>query len=163
MHERVRNGAVQAYRGWDGEYGPFYEEINGDLFVNYADIRRSDYVSHALSGRIRVSLTADVQSEDLINRNNALERCEGIPRLELQNACLVVFRLVADWSTFSGEHVSLQGSGFLLDFALLPVGIPDPTSDMFRVRKKVHKRVVCQVSGSGIAYKVDSGRVQLWS
>ena len=49
--------------------------------MNHVAIERSDYVSQALAGRIRVSLTAEVQSEDLIARHQALNACESVLQL----------------------------------------------------------------------------------
>ena len=46
-HERVKSGEVKSFRGWDGEFGPFFEKVGAKLHVNYVPIERSDYVSHA--------------------------------------------------------------------------------------------------------------------
>lgn len=56
QHERVKDGSVQSSRGWDGEFGPFYEEIQGRAHVNFVDIKRSDYVQHALLGHVEVQI-----------------------------------------------------------------------------------------------------------
>ena len=70
-HDLVSSGANTSFRGWDGEFGPFFESVSGQLHVNYATIKRSDYVSHALASRIQLALTAEIQSEELIRRNQA--------------------------------------------------------------------------------------------
>lgn len=152
-HERVKSGELSSYLGWDGECGPFFEKVSSKLHVNFVAIERSDYVSHALAGRIRVSLTAEVQSEDLIARNEALEACQRIPAVgSLSEDCLVVFRKVDDWAAFGRGRPELNGGGFLLEFAELR-GSRKPTSEVARVRKEVRKRHTCQVGSNGIAYK----------
>ncbi len=152
-HQRVKSGEINSYFGWDGEYGPFFEKVNGKTFVNYVAIERSDYVSHALANRIRVSLTADVQSEDLIARNQALEACQSIPgaATSVPN-CLVVFREIEDWAGNNPGRRELKGKGFLLEFAELRGG-QKPTSELVRVRREVKKRHVFQFGSNGIAYK----------
>ena len=151
-HARVKSGELSSYRGWDGEFGPFFEEVGTTLHVNYVAIERSDYVSQALAGHIRVSLTAEVQSEELIARNQALETCQSILGVGLSGECLVVFREVNDWASFGRGVPQLNGGGYLLEFAEL-TGERKPTSEIVRVRKKVQKQHICQVGTNGIAYK----------
>jgi hypothetical protein len=153
-HERVQSSEVESYRGWDGEFGPFYERVGTKVHVNYVAIERSDYVSHALQGRIRVSLTAEVQSEELIARNQALEACQRILNVSSSATvvCLVVFRKVDDWPSLGSGVSQLAGGGFLLDFAELK-GTRKTTAEIERVRKEVQKRHICQFGSNGIAYK----------
>lgn len=152
-HERVKSGELSSYRGWDGEFGPFFEKVGNKNHVNFVAIERSDYVSHALAGRIRVSLTAEVQSEDLIARNQAIEKCQAILVVPSNaTVCLVVVRKVADWSVFGRGVPQLLGGGFLMEFAEL-TGSRKPTSEVHRVRREVKKRHVCQVGTNGVAYK----------
>lgn len=153
-HPRVAAGDVEPYRGWDGEYGPFYEDATHS-YVNYVDIARSDYVAHALAGRIRVDLTAETQSEELIARHQALEACEGIlPVTGSRGACLVSFRKVDDWPAFGGGSPELRGGGYVLDFARL-TGEPEPGGSIDRVRRRVESRHVCHVADNGIAIDDD--------
>ena len=140
-----------SYRGWDGEFGPFFEEIDSQLHVNYVAIERSDYVTQALAGNIRVSLTAEVQSEELIARNQALEACQNI-NVGRSGECLVAFRKVDDWASFGRGVPELNGAGYLLEFAEL-AGDRKSTSEIARVRKEVRKQHICQVGANGIAYK----------
>ena len=152
-HERVRSGNVVSYRGWDGEFGPFIERVGAKLHVNYVAIERSDYVSHALAGRIRVSLTAEVQSEDLIARHQALLKCQAALAVQsLTNVCLVVVRKIDDWATFGAGVPQLTGAGFLMEFAEL-TGARKTTTELDRVRREIRKRHVCQVGSNGLAYK----------
>jgi hypothetical protein len=152
-HERVKSGELASYRGWDGEYGPFFEKAGAKEFVNFVAIERSDYVSNALAGFIRVSLTAEVQSDDLIARHQALDACMGIRAIKSSSdLCLVVVRRVDNWATFGKGHGDLQGGGFLLAFAEMK-GDPKPTSEIPRVRREVRKHHLCQVGSNGMAYK----------
>lgn len=156
-HERVKSGELNSYRGWDGEFGPFFEKVGTKLHVNHVAIERSDYVSQALTGHIRVSLTAEVQSEDLIARHQALNTCRNIlVTAPNPSICLVVVRNVDDWATFGRGVPQLIGKGFLYEFSEL-TGNRKPTSELSRVRREVKKRHICQVGSNGIAYK--NGRV----
>jgi len=155
QHGRVVSGQIPSHRGWDGEFGPFFETVGDQLHVNYVTIEGSDYVSHALEGRIKVSLTAEVQSEDLIARHQALNACKLKRFRSRSQLCLVVFRKIGDWSTFPGGHSGLRGGGFLLEFAELAdtesvAGAPS------RVRRAVEHRHTCQVSDSKAAYRRDA-------
>ena len=160
MHERVKSGELQSYRGWDGEFGPFYERVGARRYVNFVAIEKSDYVSHALAGRIKVSLTADVQSSDILERKDALEQCWTIlkapfpTRDQYKPVCLVIFRKINDWQEFGG-HKQLEGGGFLLEFAELKEKARDrkTTPEIPRVRREVRKSHICQVGSNGVAYK----------
>ena len=163
-HERVHSSELEAYRGWDGEYGPFFERIGRKSFVNYVAIERSDYVSQTLAGRIRVSLTAEVQSEEIIARNNALKISLGLMATRSHPIrCLVVFRKIDDWRSFGGRP-EVEGGGYLLEFAELPQQPFEerrneidkeriPTDEIERVRRTVKKRHICQVGSNGVAYR----------
>jgi hypothetical protein len=152
-HERVGSGSLTSYRGWDGEFGPFFEKVGANTYVNFVTIERSDYVSNALAGRVRVSLTAEVQSEDLIARHQALNACERILVLGSNTGvCLVVVRKVTNWATSNPGTPQLAGGGFLFEFAELS-GSPASTPELSRVRQKVKKKHICQVGSNGVAYK----------
>jgi hypothetical protein len=152
-HERVRSAELASYRGWDGEFGPFFESDGTRLFVNFVAIERSDYVSQALAGRIKASLTAEVQSEDLIARHQALNACKNTLQLaQNSNVCLVVVRKVNDWAAFGRGSPQLTGSGFQMEFAELR-GAEIATAELNRVRLEVRKRHICQAGSNGIAYK----------
>lgn len=151
-HSRVASGDVSSYRGWDGEYGPFLERVSGNQHVNFVAIKRSDYVKHSLANRIRVSLTAEVQSEELIARHQAYNACEAAIRPSTSEVCLVVFRKVDDWAAFGAAHSEITGAGYLLEFAEL-TGSVKSTPELDRVRQRVRKIHVCQFADRGIAYK----------
>lgn len=159
-HERVKAGEIDSFRGWDGEYGPFFETVGTQLFVNYVAIERSDYVSQAMAGRIRVGLTARVQSEDLVARHQALAACSGIVPADPGEMPLVVFRRVADWA--SGRLLpQLAGGGFWLEFAET-TGPRQATGDLLRVRRAVKTRHLCQVGTNGVVYRKGSGAPQFF-
>ncbi len=152
-HQHVIAKKIKTYRGWDGEYGPFFETIDNKRYVNYVAIERSDYVAHALAGRIRLDLTAYVQSEDLIARNLAFNASEAVLEAsDSDNLCLVSFRKIADWGLANPGSNKLTGDGYLLEFAEL-TGKRKPTSELDRVRRQVKRIHLCQYSTAGVAYK----------
>ena len=152
-HDRVTSEEVDTYRGWDGEFGPYFERGDTQLHVNYVAIERSDYVAQALAGRISVALTAEVQSEELIARHQALLACQRVLQIASQSpVCLVVFRKVPDWRSFNPGSPELNGAGYLLEFAEL-TGDRKTTSERERVRKSVGMQHICQLGENGIAYK----------
>ncbi len=159
-HERVAAGDVQSYHGWDGEFGPFFERVNGRLHVNHVPIERSDYVTHSLANRIRVSLTAEVQTEELVRRNQALRQCiKVIGSVSSQPFCLVVFRAVDGWSAFGGGSPALTGSGYVLEFAECTPGAI-ATSELDRVRRAVRLHHICHYADNGVAHKRGRQRFQ---
>ena len=100
-----------------------------------------------------VSLTAELQSADLIARHQALRACEAILRTSSNDGkCLVVVRKIDDWAVFGRGRPELTGGGLLLEFAELS-SVRKATSEISRVRREVKKRHVCQVGLNGIAYK----------
>ena len=152
-HERVRSGVVTSYRGWDGEFGPFFEKVSGTLNVNFASIERSDYVTNTLNKQIRVSLTANVQSEDLIARRLALNACLRILGGPNEPSCLVVVRKVDDWSVAGAAMPQVIGSGFLFEFANFDGGPRPVAADLTRKRAKVSERLTFQICDAGVAVK----------
>lgn len=73
LHPARPNTPVDSPAGWDGEFGPFFEWDDEKLGVNFADIRRSDYVANAL--RVRDAFGSRIfalSSNDLVQRMEAL-------------------------------------------------------------------------------------------
>ena len=66
-HPLVKARKVKSSLGWDGEQGPFFERISGRLFVNSANIDRSDYVSNALKNKIDIRKTSTITGRELSN------------------------------------------------------------------------------------------------
>jgi hypothetical protein len=142
---------------WEGDHEPFFETAGDVAFVNHAAVERSDHVGHARVGHVRVALTAEVQTADLLARARALDRCQALLQCQHPAAradCLVVARRVADWATANPRHPELRGPGFLYVFA--KAGPPQPTEAHARVRRTIHEIYTCQVSDHGIALQRDA-------
>ena len=162
-HPAALAGKVTAGAGWDGEHGPFFEEDDGDTYVNYASIGRSDYVGNALKRTIRVNDTSGVTSNDLIARMEALQRCiaalpPGDDLVSRTRLWLVRAEAVADWSRH-GEIAdpALAGPGFLYEFAdvsgnPLDAGVAMP-GNMLRRRIAVARRYTCQLSETLLLFR----------
>ncbi len=163
-HPAVKAGKIKTGRGWDGEHGPFFEDIDGTEYVNYASIDRSDYVGNTLKGAIRANNTSGVSSNDLIARMVALQDC--IAKLPTGNGLvsqtelwLVRAETVADWSR-NGENADpamLTGPGFLYEFAdvrgnPLDKGIAIP-GYLLRRRIAVTTRYTCQLSEALLLFR----------
>lgn len=165
-HPRSLAGSATAGTGWDGEYGPFLERVNGTLVVNFADRDRSDYTRNALDGNLSIATTASVDSHEMTSRMAALRDCirvlpqPGRADDEVSNTrlWLVVAEKVDDWS---GSGTSLNGPGYLYEFVLPGAELPKEPSDLSRSRKQVRFHFVCQISGTRIRWNVDGGTFQL--
>ena len=163
-HPAARAGTVVAGSGWDGEYGPFFEEVGGTTYVNYASIRRSDYVGNALKRTIRVNDTSSVTSNDLIARMEALQRCiaalpPGNDLVSRTRLWLVRAEAIADWSRHgeNADPAALAGPGLLYEFAEVsgnPLRDGDTIpGDMLRRRIAVDKRYTCLVSETLLLFR----------
>jgi hypothetical protein len=150
MSPAVREGGLEPRAGWDGEYGPFLEyHTDGpskaqSLCVNYADIRRVDYVTNSRLGRFDASILRPLTVEECIERmacfRVCLEKVAG-PRepREDDGYWLVNVDRIGDWaatpSSGFGARVlprmmrpaelaraqpALRGSGFLFVVVTFP-------------------------------------------
>ncbi|MES1022902.1 hypothetical protein ABN584_08380 [Gloeocapsa sp. BRSZ] len=160
QHPRVKAGEVTAQKGWDGEYGPFFEDFDG-LFVNFANKDRSDYISNTLAGQIRVSELAQVDSAELIQRMEALRFCiRELPpndTVSTTQLLLVAAEKIADWTQRSDRARStLQGSGYLYVFATVQ-GSEQLTNDVRRKRLRVRNRFTCQIMQDTLCWQQDDG------
>ena len=170
LAKKVNTGA-----GWDGEHGPFFEEVDDVTCVNYASIDRSDYVGNALQGTIQVKDTSGVTSDDLIARMEALQRCvaalpPGGDLVSRTRLWLVRAEAVSDWSRHTEQADSaLAGPGLLYEFAEVPAnpafnGVAIP-GDLLRRRIAVDKRFQCQISANMLLFRqaddTDWTKVQL--
>ncbi|MGR3277668.1 hypothetical protein ACSYAD_21455 [Acaryochloris marina NIES-2412] len=151
------NDVVSSSPGWDGEFGPFFEQEAGETFVNIANIERSDYVSNALAGTISVSKTATIQSNELLARMMSLRQCNQIFQdLSLQPDCLVTAEKVTDWTTRSDRLSNqLGGAGYLYIFADL--GREVGSADLKRKRFRSERLYTCQVGDNGITFDTGNG------
>jgi len=61
--------------GWDGEQGPYLEEIGNKWKINFTDLGRADAVGNALNGRLDMSVLRKLKSAELINRMECLKMC----------------------------------------------------------------------------------------
>jgi hypothetical protein len=145
--------------GWDGEYGPFFEH-NFQL-VNHAHIDQSDYVSHALAGEISLAGLASIDALEMFRRMTALRDSIAVlpekpPRVSATPLVLVAAESVRDWALRSDRgDPRLQGDGFVFVFALL---VKDglPAKEHGRWRRKVKKRYTCQISRTGVCWKLEA-------
>jgi hypothetical protein len=162
-HPKVIAGQVQSRRGWDGEFGPFFESVNG-LRVNFANRDRSDYVSNALVGQVRVSPSAKVDSTELIDRMEALRLCiRTIPPqgdiVAMTNLLLVVAEKVNDWSQRSDRaDTTMTGTGYLYEFANVEPRRIRVTQDVRRSRYRVLSRFTCQITQQGLFWRENQGQ-----
>jgi hypothetical protein len=161
-HPLVKAGRVASRRGWDGEYGPFFEDRNGQTQVNYASLDRSDYVSNSLAGHLNVRTTAGIDAPELIRRMDALRRCiKALPpsgdRVSSTKLWLISAEGVADWTDPERADAALEGRGFVYTFALVPEDDPSPGGDLTRLRLPVTTRFECQISDAAVYFRQDRG------
>ncbi len=64
--------------GWDGEYGPFIQEKNSELVVNYASIERSDYISNYFDSRFNFSQLRKISRLEAAQRLSSLAQVNKI-------------------------------------------------------------------------------------
>ena len=166
-HPRVLAGDVQPSIGWDGETGPFFEEIAGKIYINFGSIDRSDYVTNALNGTINCKETNPVTSDDLIERMEALQRCiKSLPPardyVAKTRLWLVRAENVADWSRHSSKaDRALSGSGYIYEFASTsgpPIRDSQPVpNDLTRLRYETANRYECQIAASFLFFRQNGG------
>ncbi|UOQ71630.1 hypothetical protein [Hymenobacter cellulosilyticus] len=154
-HRLVQSNTVAARPGWDGEFGPFLEQLDQGLFVNYADLDRSDYVSNTLAGLLHLDDLSRITAEEMIARMEALRACiRQLPgsgdMVSTTRLFLVEAEAIADWATvatrFDGR---LTGSGYRYVFVDMDAEIQKDPSDQRRQRRKVKRRFECQLAMQG--------------
>jgi hypothetical protein len=151
-HPSVKNGVQKTQAGWDGEFGPFFETVQGSLFVNYASLDRSDYVSNALAGKLTVAGLMDVSADELIDRMEALEasirQVPVIPHVASHTKLfLVTAEKVSAWENrLDKGDPRIAGPGYLYVFALPQNQDQQPTNDLRRKRTAVKDTYTCQIS-----------------
>jgi hypothetical protein len=103
FHPDGPHGTPDAKPGWDGEFGPFFQAVDGVAGVNSADVRRSDYVYNATQ-RTFASRVFDLSSEELIRRMEALNAClEAIPKAGSEMPSETDYWIVSATGGRSGE------------------------------------------------------------
>ncbi len=163
QNPQVLASNVQASLGWDGETGPFFEEINGKTYINFASVHRSDYVTNALNRKLTAKEINSVTSDDLIERMEALQSCiSSLPPSEDIVAgtrlWLVRAEYVVDWSNHgSPADKSLTHSGYIYEFGLTndsPLQSHQPVADdMTRLRYEISDRYECHLSASLLFFR----------
>lgn len=151
-HPSVKSGEQKTRPGWDGEFGPFFETVQGRLHLNYANLGRSDYVSNALAGKLTVAGLMDVSADELIDRMEALEAC--IRQLPVTphvvshtKLFLTTVEKVSQWENRSDKgDPRIAGPGFLYVFASLQGQIKAVPDDVRRNRAVVNDTFTCQIA-----------------
>lgn len=165
-HPLVRARKVKSSFGWDGEQGPFFEKSGRRLFVNAANIDRSDYVSNALTNKIDIRKTSGITGGELVRRMDALRRCiEVLPPkndwVSHTPLWLVTAAKIEDWAAEPGRaDVSLSGAGYIYVFVDFD-RTQRPTKDLARDRYLVTKVFECQLSNDVVAFRRNSTRWRL--
>jgi hypothetical protein len=162
-HPKVLAGKAVSSPGWDGEFGPFFEE-NGRK-VNYTSIERSDYTISALQGRIGIGQLGRIDAVELLARMDAFRECadriRGKTPMTKFNTLLVTAEKVADWSLRSDRlDRSLTGAGYLYVFADFRAPEEDP-NDTRRVLASVVTTYTCQVTAESVAMQKNNERVDV--
>ena len=147
--------------GWDGEYGPFFEYVDKQRVVNYADIKRSDYVSNALRGTFRPDPLLGVGSDELIFRMDCLRLCiQSLPpspnSVAKTHLWLVTAQRVDDWTKLP-EHHSLTGAGYKFVFVTPTDDDPVPVpGDLSRLRQAIEPTgYVCHATREKLFWSTD--------
>jgi hypothetical protein len=154
-HPAVTGQGAASRLGWDGEFGPFFEQVGGTLFVNYASKDRSDYVSNALANQIRLTPLLKVDAEEMIRRMEALRACVRVlpPQSDLVSTTplfLVRAEKVDDWTARPDRgDARLHGAGYLYKFAELGGNEQLINGDLRRVRRSVTARFTCHTAMDG--------------
>ena len=168
--------------GWDGEQGPFLETKDNDVYVNFTDINRADYIQNLqTSGRgFDMSILRNLESQELINRMDCLRRCvKTIDRKKVWKTkmWLVCAEKVADWSQLQNleclpkvapfdtisfnkkQSQALDGPGYFYVFVLAPSekkkekkNWDESDPDKKRRLLKCNKIWLCQVTPDALSF-----------
>lgn len=75
----VKEHALKVSYGWDGEQGPFIEQVKEKTgtqwHVNFTDLGRADYVENALHDALDMSKLRELDSQEVHHRAFCLRRC----------------------------------------------------------------------------------------
>lgn len=154
-HKKVLDGSVQESWGWDGEQGPFFEQDNGQEYVNYSSIFRSDYISNILDDKNEVNEMVNMTSTDLINRIEFLRKCFRLMNRDHGNQSLLLVSAmkVEDWDAVEANiGDNLSEPGYYFEFAFMGSTELDP-NDNFRLRRPVESKVVFATDLVNIVHK----------
>ena len=157
QHPLVRARRVKSSPGWDGECGPYFAQE--DRRVNYADLARSDYVSHALHRRWTLARLAIITPEDFFRRMNAIRACVHVlparpKRVSSTPLFLVSAQRIRNWATRDDRaDPRLIGEGYLFLFALLSRTEHFAGVELGRAERVVRERFTCQIGLQGVCWK----------
>ena len=158
-HPRVKAGEIVSRRGWDGEFGPFFETVGAKLVVNAASIDRCDYVSNSRAGRLDIKLTAGIDASELIRRMEALQRCiaalpPGNDVVSTTDLWLVTAEAVAEWASVATRaDAILEGPGYRYVFAAIDDASATASRDLTRLRTPVADQFECHVAGNVLFFR----------
>jgi hypothetical protein len=136
------------------------------LFVNAANIDRSDYVTKALTNNVDIRKTSGITGGELVGRMDALRRCiEVLPPkndwVSHTRLWLVTAVKIDDWAAEpTRADTSLSGPGYIYVFVAFD-RTKRPTKDLARDRYLVTKVLECQVSTDAVAFRRNSMRWHL--
>jgi hypothetical protein len=156
-HPLVRARKVRSRPGWDGEFGPFFGTRHA--YVNYADIARSDYVTHALERRFTLARLAVITPSEFFRRMNAMRACiYALPvrpkRVSSTPLFLVSAKRIRSWDKrLDRADPRLSGEGYLFQFARLTGDEIHKPSEIGRVRRKVREWYTCQIGMQGVCWR----------
>jgi hypothetical protein len=133
-HPRVLAEQVSSRHGWDGEFGPFFQD--NDTKINFARISRSDYTLNAVNGLMRPDLLQQIDAVEQITRMEGYRDCVVVSHVALQlhpkppvsktPLRLITAEKVDDWSARPNRlDPSLTGHGYLFVFARLQLEVFD--------------------------------------
>jgi hypothetical protein len=168
QHLRVVAGEVQSQNGCDGEFGPFFETVQGGTVVNFADHDRSDYVTNALKGLMGFSGLERATATEMIARMEALRFCisvlppntDTVPNTRLW---LVSAEKVDNWNQWQSRiypraNTILTGAGYIYSFVDVTspnsngTAVGDPT---VRRRHQIANRYDCQIDQRNLFFSVN--------
>jgi hypothetical protein len=162
-HPKVRQRVVHARRGWDGEYGPFFEPRGRTLWINYADIERSDYVGNLRTHGFDLRFLAPLDSPELIARMQKLRDCIAAlgPADDMvsdSSLWLVTAEKIRRWEDEpSRASPSLKEPGYLFVFASVD-GDGNPTrEEPTRRRVRVRQMFTCHIGWNQLYHRTGDG------
>ncbi len=153
---------LDAELGWDGVPGPYFEQHDGAVHVNFADIGRADYVAAARAGQLSADRLAHLDSHELIRRMDALRLCIHSlpggavdPRVSRTDLWLVVARpKPADPGVY--DHFQPPSAlGYLFAFARTDAAHELVAPDSDRRRQRCGAVYTCIVSPTDLHWTQD--------
>ncbi len=151
-----KNDLGGSNHGWDGEFGPFFQKLNGQEFVNFSSIFFSDYCDNMLKRKFDVSLLAEIGTAKLIERmiflRDAYLRLDQFQasnqndpfEFSMDSLHLVTFDEVEDWSGNYPQRIGNQLIGHGYRFIFAETGAPDVSQEFGRLIAPVKNKYELQ-------------------